>query len=161
MPVDVGSLIIARPVEEVFTYLSNFSNLPYWNSAIIQSNYKWAAPEVLGSTFVATFKFLDKQINTTCIVVEYEPNRQLSWRSISSPMDFFIRLSFEPFFEDTKLSYTVERKLLQGLFAQPSPALLNVAKSQFEIGLESLKILLESENRKLASSQTTLSNNYP
>ena len=85
-------VVIDRPVEEVFAYLADFSNVPEWNYAIEETRQVSPGPVGVGAEYRQT-RSLPRPSEETFVVIEYEPNQKLAIEGGLGP--FFGTLSYE------------------------------------------------------------------
>jgi len=85
-------VVIDRPVEEVFAYLADFSNVPEWNYAIEETRQVSPGPVGVGAEYRQT-RSLPRPSEETFVVTEYEPNQKLAIEGGLGP--FFGTLSYE------------------------------------------------------------------
>lgn len=85
-------VVIDRPVEEVFAYLADFSNVPEWNYAIEETRQVSPGPVGVGAEYRQT-RSLPRPSEETFVVAEYEPNQKLAIEGDLGP--YFGTLSYE------------------------------------------------------------------
>ncbi|OIJ22351.1 hypothetical protein BKP45_06865 [Anaerobacillus alkalidiazotrophicus] len=69
------SVIINKPVSEVFAYIENLENRPKWELGVVQAKVvsgKYAEP---GSVIQITNQLLGKKMETVAKVIEFEENK--------------------------------------------------------------------------------------
>lgn len=81
------SVVINRPVEEVFAFVSDLENDPPWTAAeeIRQTSQ---GPIRIGTTFRQCDRFLGRRLNLTLEVTGFEPNRSIGLTTTSGPLSF-------------------------------------------------------------------------
>lgn len=67
------SIVINRPIEEAFDFLSNLENDIKWRSEWVETRKTSDGAPGVGATFILTGEFLGRQVPTSYEVVEYEP----------------------------------------------------------------------------------------
>jgi uncharacterized membrane protein len=137
------NVLIKRPVEEVFSFISNFENNPVWQSGIKEAGITSAGPLSVGTTYAQVSKFLGRQIDTTFEVIEYEPNRKIKARSTSGSFPIQFMRSVEPAEGGTKVHAVIEGDA-SGFFKLAEPILSRMTQKQIEADYATLKDLLES-----------------
>jgi hypothetical protein len=132
-------------VAEVFAFLSDLRNDPKWNSAVAEmilltpeapgkgARYRQAAPGLLGDK-------LQQQVE----VIEYEPDRKLSFRASGPPFPFVMSYDFQAADHGTRLRLTGEMEL-PGLLVLLTPLVKSSVSGQTDSALRQLKRLLEGE----------------
>jgi uncharacterized protein YndB with AHSA1/START domain len=71
------STTIARPVEDVFAVLSDFSNRSKWASGGFEPKRTSDGPIGVGTTWHAVGRFLGRQLSTDTEYTEFEANRKI------------------------------------------------------------------------------------
>ena len=138
------SVIINRPVADVFAILSNPENNPKWSSGSIEAKMTSAGPIGVGSTSRSVAKFLGRRIESELEITEFEANRKFAAQSKSGPFPFQASTTFEPADGGTRVSTTVEAEP-GGFFKLAEPLLVKMAKRQFQGDLDNLKDLMEAK----------------
>src|SRR5437763_896233 len=84
------SVVINQPSEEIFAYMSDLENMVDWSSSMIAIRRISPGAIHVGATVRGTIRFLGRWLDITFEVVECEPNRSLTIKSISaiSPCHF-------------------------------------------------------------------------
>jgi carbon monoxide dehydrogenase subunit G len=77
------SVVINRPVERVFAFVSDFENDPPW-SGVTEVCRTSPGPLGVGTTFQLRQRFLGRRLNVVLEVVHYEPNRVITVKTASS-----------------------------------------------------------------------------
>jgi uncharacterized membrane protein len=138
------SLVIHRPVEDVFNFVSNYQNSPRWVSGELQHTKVSAGPIGVGTVIRTTGRTLGLRIAATRIVTVYEPNARYAFKSEYQQMPVTTTFLFEPTHGDTRLTVVVEGEP-SGLFKAAAPLILGTIRQQFEGDLRRLKTLLEEQ----------------
>ncbi len=76
------SVVINRPLEEVFAFVSNLENDPPWNSAT-EMRQTSDGPIGIGTTFRQRDRFLGRRVDLRLEVVGYEMNHSITLKSDS------------------------------------------------------------------------------
>ena len=137
------STVINRPVEEVFAFVSNYENLPKWNSLSSEVKKTSEGPIGVGTTYRTVVKFLGQRIEGETEVTEYEPNRSCAHKAKSGPFPVENRLTFERVEGGTRVSLMTEGEP-GGFFKLAEPLLVSMLKRQFEGDFANLKDLMEA-----------------
>ncbi|HZD01979.1 MAG TPA: SRPBCC family protein [Actinomycetes bacterium] len=74
-----NTVIIRRPVTDVFAFLADFENLPKWNYAIAETRKVSAGPVGVGTTYRQT-RSVPSRSEEGFEVTAFEPARQLLGR---------------------------------------------------------------------------------
>lgn len=136
-------ILIERPVEEVFTYLSIPENNPQWEPMVLESRMVTNGPMRVGSKFTEKVKLIGSPIETECIVTEYEFPRIFAYKSNSSArFQTEGRVVLEPIGGSTRLSFSGKNQF-GGVWRLLEPVMGGEAKKEVEGALNKLKSILE------------------
>ena len=139
------SILIHRPVAEVFAYLSNWENAPQWQSGLLESRQTTSGPVGVGTQYIGARKFLGRRLEGTAEICAYEANRSFSIKSVSSQTPFVQNFVFKP--EAGGVRLTTDLKLQAGgLMGLAEPLIAAGAKREFEADFDTLKDFLESQS---------------
>ena len=136
------SVVINRPVEDVFAVLSDFENNPTWSSAFLEAKKISEGPIGVGTTWQGVGKFLGRRIEIEIKNTEYEPNRQFTQES-KSPFPANQQITFESVDGATRVNVTLEAEP-GGFFKLAEPVFKSMAKRGIETDLANLKDLMEA-----------------
>jgi uncharacterized membrane protein len=140
------SVVINRPLQEVFDYVANRETLPEW-SASIQEVRKETQGSLLeeGARFTTVAKFLGRRFETPFEVIVHDPPRRHTDRSLGGPFP----QEYTHIFEEvagggTRLTEVTDGEP-GGFFRLAGPLLEIAVRRQFRADLETLKDLLEAQ----------------
>src|SRR5215211_6836225 len=141
-----GSVVIERPPEEVFAYVSDLHNLPEWAALSGEMRKETEGPPEVGARYTAELTFLGRRLVISYEVSAYEPPRLFAFRSLGGPFHDEYSYTFEegPGGE-TRFSMTIEMR--PGGFLRVTGPLLEkmTQRYYFRKELETLKGLLEPQ----------------
>ena len=137
------SIVIDRPLAEVFEYLTNIENHVKWRAGLVEAEKTSDGPIGVGSTGREVATFLGKRMETTFELTEFKPNSVMAFKSTSGPMPLQGRQTFEEVSGGTKVNFKIEGES-GGLFKLAGPMLKGMASRQIETDFANLKDLLES-----------------
>ena len=104
-----NTVVIERPVNEVFGFVSDLRNVPKWNYYVLSVSKTSDGPVGVDSTYHQVRKTDEQDIR----IVDYQPDRQVTLQTIPpSKPEFEMRFTFEP--EDNGTRITDEWKLNTG-----------------------------------------------
>ena len=136
-----NEIVIERPREEVFAFVSTFENVPKWNHYILKVTKTSDGPTGEGSTFHQVRKTEEQDFR----VITYKPNRELAVESIGSSSPQFKRhVTFESEGEDAT-RVTDEWKMDMSRSALIEHLEAREVESAVRKNLEKLKELLETD----------------
>ena len=137
------SIVINRPIEEVFGFLANLENDIKWRSEWVETkNTSGGAPGV-GATYCLTGEFLGRRVPTIYEVIEYEPNRSAAWKTVSGPLPLKFQRTFEHGEGGTRFTIKYEAEV-RGFFKLVMSFLAGMVKRQHEGDLRKVKELMET-----------------
>jgi carbon monoxide dehydrogenase subunit G len=139
------SVVINRPVEHVFAFVSNFENDPPW-SGVAQVRRSPAGPIDVGTTFQLRQQFLGRSVVVAMEVVRYQPNHLITVKTTASR---FVSMTgtrlVEPGGDGTQLTFLGTGQT-HGLLKPLEPLLVVAAGGhRLRVLLGRLKQCLESQ----------------
>jgi len=78
-----NTIAIARPIDEVFAFLSDFENIPKWNYYVLEVRQLSESPIGIGTTYHQLRKSDQQDLR----IIEFEPNNTVAVKTVpqSSP----------------------------------------------------------------------------
>jgi uncharacterized membrane protein len=137
------SIVIDRPIGEVWEYVNDPSNDVTWQSTLLESEQLTDGPVGVGMRVREVRQFLGVRIETAWEVKEYEPTSRSSIESVSGPVPFKGSYVLESVNGGTKLTVVGELDA-HGLFKLAEPVFARMTARELESNLGHLKDLLES-----------------
>ena len=141
------SILIDRPLTQVWAFLTDLKNTPQWDVGVSETRVTSDGPPGLGTIFENVGMFLGRYSVREYKVTEYEPNRKVTV-DMTTPPGFIrhggVSYTFEPAGVGTRLTATGTVQL-QGFFVLLQPILGQRARRDVEGDLANLKRLLESQ----------------
>ena len=143
-------ITIKRPIEEVFTYVSDAQNGPQWQSALVESRRITKGPLGVGTQFSGVRKFMGRKMESIMQYTTYEPNKKVVFKSISGSSPFEQTFLFESTAEGTRLTTRLELQT-SGLMGLAKPLIASGLKREVDTNFGILKDILESRVTAIAS----------
>ena len=144
------SVIIHRPVEDVFGFLAVRSNDSAWMASVVESQWlnSTAAdsdtPIELGRRGRMIMQLPGRRAEFIDEVTEYEPGRRIAHRTISGPIPLETACMCEPAGDSCRATVVGATKLPGGFVGQlATPLVAGVIRRGFRADLARLKKLLE------------------
>ena len=137
------SVVIDRPIEEVFAFATEPENEPLWQSTSLETEQTSGGPVGVGTTFRNTSKFLGRRIDSTYEVTGNEPPRRRCVRVTSGPIPGSGCYLFEPAEGGTRFTQRFEAEI-GGFFRLAEPLVGRAIRRQMEADMATLKDLLEA-----------------
>ena len=138
------NLIINRPIEEVFAFISNAENLPRWRAATLEITKISSGAPGVGSTFRGRFTFLGRPFEGNLEVIALEPQHRYGTRLTDGPFPLEARYTLERAGSGTHLTLVIEGQP-GGFFRLAEPLVVSMAKRSYESDLHNLKEMLEAQ----------------
>ena len=136
------SIIIDRPVEDAFSWITNFANHTEWQPNLIEAVGTSPGPVGIGATYRYVAEVMGRKFPSSGEVTAYEPNRLWGQKSHGGPAPVETIYQFEPTGNRTKITVTI--KATNGGF----PGAGSFVKQQLKKSLDEqntrLKQILES-----------------
>ncbi len=139
------SVVINRPIEEVFAYVTQPENTPKWQSGMLESKQISEGPMGVGTIFTEVRQMMGQKMDQTMEVSAYEPNRKWSFKSIKATVPHEAHLTFEAVEGGTRINLTSLGRP-RGLFKLAAPIIGRKLKKEFVADFENLKQFLESQS---------------
>lgn len=137
------SIVISRPIEEVFAVLANLENDVKWRREWVEAKNTSESPLGLGTTFLLVGELLGRRLETVYETIEYEPNRMSAWKAVSGPLPLTFRRTFERIDGGTRVTMRYEAEV-RGFFKLVKPLVMSIGKRQLEGDFPKLKELMEA-----------------
>jgi len=137
-------LVINRPIEEVFAFVSNSENLPRWRSTSLEVKKTSDGPLGVGSTFRGRFTFLGRQFDGNVVVTAHEPNRVYVSKMVEGPFPLETGYTLEPVENGTHVTFVAEGEP-GGFFKLAEPLVVSMARRAYDTDLQNLKEMLEAQ----------------
>ena len=140
-----NSIVINRPVEDVFSYMTDAENLPHWMSELVAAEQTSEGPVGVGTEISAVANVLGRRIETTQEVLKYRPNTKFAIKSASGPAENEDEFTFEPVAGGTKVTRVTKAEVV-GFFRMAEPLVTRMLNRQFQTNFANLKDLLEDRS---------------
>ena len=139
------SIVINRPVADVFAFVANFENHPKWETNFLE--VKRASPDPIGAgtIYECALKLPGQRAQSRFEITEYELNRKIAFRA-DQPAQARPAgsMTFESVAGGTKLT-VLPRPEMGGLFKLLEPLMAGYIKQNNVDHLRQLKALLEAQ----------------
>ena len=136
------SVIINKPVEVVFAYVSDTANDPKWQSGV-ESVILEGPPNVVGSKYTEVRKFMGQEMKSTLEVTAFMANTKIAAKVIKGPVPFEATITFEASGSGTRVTTHIEGEP-KGFFKIAEGALRGQLEKSLEQDGEHLKAILEA-----------------
>ena len=137
------SVVIDRPIQEVFDFVHEPTNDPLWQTTVLESKKLTDEPLRAGSLVQEVRRFLGIRVESTFELIEYEPPTRSAVKLISGPVPFSGSYVLEAL--DGSTRFTVHGDIEgHGFFKLAEPVFARMAGRELEASLGHLKDLLEA-----------------
>lgn len=137
------SIIIRRPIEEVFTYVSDLTHSAEWQAGIIEVQRTTEGPLGIGTKYKFVRKLFGQRAEASNEFIKYEQNRIVTFRITSGPIPAEASYLFEKSGDGTKLTGSIEMHP-KGLMRLAEPLITKSLKQEIKPAADKLKSLLET-----------------
>ena len=138
------SVVIDRPVEEVWEFVHDTTKDALWQTTLVESEKLTDGPTRVGTKVREVCLFLGVRVELAWEVTEFEPTTRSALRGISGPVPLAGGYRFDPVDGGTRLTVTGELDA-HGLFKLAEPVFARITARELEANLGHLKDLLEAE----------------
>lgn len=133
-----NTIVIKRPLEEVFSFISDFENMSKWNYFVLTVDQLTKESVGVGTTYHQTRKTDQQKFR----VVEYQPNEAVAIETLPPEKELKMRFKFKPLEDGTQL---IDEWKLETNTPGPLKWIAEKKiKSAVSENLEKLKVLLET-----------------
>jgi uncharacterized protein YndB with AHSA1/START domain len=137
------STVIARPIEEVFAFVTDHRNDMRWQDGLLETTVTPNGPAGVGTRIHEVRKWMGRRIESTGIITEYIPNLKSARKTLDGPTEVEGYVAFEPGEGGTKVTQHMEMKP-GGFMALAEPLVSSGLRRAMEKNFGDLKDLLES-----------------
>lgn len=137
------SVIINRPVDEVWNFVSRIENSTRWSRGVLEARQTSEGPLGVGSTLETVVHAFGRRRTASYLVTEYEPNSVFAFRATSGAITSQARFSVEPAGTGTRLTGSGEVDAV-GPYKLLAPILVRTVKRHSEDDLANVKRILEA-----------------
>lgn len=137
------SAVINRPVEEVFSFVTDLDKMTQWSAELVEVKKTSEGPVGLGTTFTTAVKFLGRRTEVDNEVSAYEPNKRYNIKVTSGPITGGGGYTFESVDGGTKATFAFDAEI-GGFLKMAEPLAARMMRRQYETNLATMKDLLEA-----------------
>ena len=137
------SVVINRPVAEVFAFIAKADNMPRWAKYIADAAQTSEGPVDVGTTCYVVSKMMGMEMKQDFTVTECIPDRVYAARSTSGPVPMESRYVLEEASGGTQVHVSVTTDL-SGFMKMAGPLLIRRLRKQMREDHENLKLYMES-----------------
>jgi hypothetical protein len=138
------TIVIERPMEDVFAVLTDVSKAPAWTPGLTEVRRSGDGPLQVGTTLFYTGSFLGRSYESASTITEFVASERFASKTTSGPFYLEIASRLEPVANGTRVA-TVYRGESHGFFKIAEPIVTRLARKQFETANVNLKALMEEK----------------
>jgi uncharacterized membrane protein len=144
-----ASIVVDRPVAQVFALFADTKNQPQWDSGLLEACLMPDGPVKVGTKITEVRKFMGRTSENTGEVIEFIPNARITRKSVDAPMTVLGTVTFATTLGGTKVNWRWDLQF-KGIFALAGSMIATSMKKGSETSLRGLKNLLESRAKAAA-----------
>ena len=143
MPRVSASIVVYRPVQDVFSYVASFENRMNYEAGLIESEQTSDGPFGLGTTGRDVHSAMGRRMESTAEIVAFEADKAFTFKSTSGAMEFEGTWTFG-FSEESGTTLTLEFEgRMKGLMRLLEPLMAMQFKGNASRTTAKLKGILE------------------
>ncbi len=139
------SVVIERPLKEVFGFLADLRNWSLWQPDLRVSEQISGGSMEAGATFQQALDIKGRRVDLLCEVTGNEPNEKLSFACDREDVSLALDFTLEPVGDRTRLTVRGEGRL-SGFYSLLEPLVDREANEQVNTNLHNLKDFLEARS---------------
>lgn len=136
------SVLIDRPIKDVFAFVANPNNMAKWNSAVVSLEQITPGAVGVGTKFKSAGEIMGRRIEGEMQITAYEPDSQCGFQVNAGPMQVNLVMNFKTVGTGTKVSLNAQGNP-GGIFKLAEGVMAGQVKSMMEGNLTRLKSALE------------------
>jgi carbon monoxide dehydrogenase subunit G len=110
MPAASHSVIISRPVDDVFAFVADGEKCPQWRPGVL--DIQRVSGEGVGTRYAQGVKGpMGRRIAADYTITVFEPNRRIEFQTVTGPARPHGRYDFEPADGGTRLAFSLDAEL--------------------------------------------------
>jgi len=142
------SVLIYRPIAEVFAFLGNPTNDPHWAGSVWSSERTDSGPLGAGSTYRQVSKFLGIRSESSSRIESFKQGEHVQIRGVEVPELGFERREFVAIGSDTRWIRRIEVEV-GSMFFMAEGLVHSAAQKQIETDMALAKTILDARTEHL------------
>lgn len=139
-----SSVIIYRPIKQVFDFVSTSDNDFQWQYGTLETARVSEGSIAVGAFFRSIGHLMGRRLQGTFEITQYEANRKYGFRSLSGPLELQTLYTFETERQSTKIQVSTRARVID-FFQIQEGILEKQLKKQLKENLALLKGILEAQ----------------
>jgi len=136
------SIVVERPLQEVFEYLTTHEKTPEWQESVIESAVITEGPIGSDTKVKVSRRFMGQSITLILDTTEFVPNERFSFKTESGPVPLEGMVEVEPKELGTAVTFTVSGDP-GGVFSLAGPFIQQIVRKETVENAKRLKTILE------------------
>ena len=145
MPTTIVGVYIARPVDEVFAYVTNLRKVPAWDRSCLSIEVEGGGPLCVGARVHEVRSLMGRRLHVVTEITAYEPPRAFALRG-DKPFRVRGGYRFAPEGAGTRVEFHGESEL-RGLLGLLGPLTRRAFTAQMRARFVALKKVLEANHQ--------------
>jgi uncharacterized membrane protein len=137
------SVVVNRPVGEVFQFMSVNENALEWQPGLLETRITNDVQGV-GRAWIDTIQFLGRRMEVPFRLTDWQSVRKLAFQSTGGPIPMQGSYAFEPAGDGTRVTFLLTGEP-GGFFKLAEPVLMRLLQRQWDTNLANLKDVLEAQ----------------
>ena len=138
-----NSVLVYRPIKQVFDFISTAENDFQWKYGTLASAQVSEGAVGVGAFFRTIGHLMGRRVHETFEITEYEANQKYGFKSLSGPLQLQTLYTFEVSGGSTKISVSTQANVIN-FFQIRESILEKQLKKQLKENLAMLKGILET-----------------
>ena len=138
-----NTLMIQRPIDDVFAFLADFENIPTWNYAIVQTTKTSPGPVEVGTTY-RQIRSIPTRSEEGFEVTAFEPTTRLEVHGDIGPFTATIGYLLAPVGDGTRLVNVVDLEPASAASRLLAPLATSRVKAAVAANLNTLRQVLQA-----------------
>jgi uncharacterized membrane protein len=138
-----ASMVINRPLTEVFQYMSVNENALQWQPGLLETR---VTNDVNGPgrAWIDTIQFLGRRMETPFQLTDWQLNQKIAFQSMGGPIPMQGSYAFAPNGAGVQVTFLLTGEP-GGFFKLAEPVLMKILQRQWQTNLANLKDVLEAQ----------------
>ena len=142
-----ASVVINRPIDKVFAYVTDSGSWPQWEDGLLKVEQTSKGPMGVGTTFRGANQALGRRMEWTSEVTEYKPRRKWGQKITSKSWSTEESLIFVSVEGGTRLTL-ISKLEISGFLRLTTSVVVRTMQKKIEGNLTNLKDILEAQARE-------------
>ena len=137
------SIVVNRPVGDVFQFISINENALQWQPGLLETRITNDVKGV-GKAWIDVVQFLGRRLEVPFRLTEWQPDQKIAFQSTGGPIPMQGSYAFEAAGDGTRVAFLLTGEP-GGFFKLAEPVLMQILQRQWQTNLANLKDVLEAQ----------------